>query len=371
MKEIISQKHAVLMLSFFIFGGIAITGVPTLQAEQDVWIAIILGMIMAFIIYFVYARILTLFPGNGIYEVIGIVFGKVLGKIISLLYTWYAFFLGTLITIYFSQFIRIYALPETPDAVMTIVIPMVGVYAVKNGIETIGRSVGALFPIIILSMIAVTFLSVYLFDYSHIKPVLYNGLKPVLVNTFYIFIRPFAESVLLLAVYGSLRKKSSFYKVYFSGLIIGGTMVLLVTFRTLLIFGIHNMHFSTYSSYESIGLIEFGQSFQRIEGAVAAVFLVTGIFRGSICLYAAASGLAKVFNIQDYRSICAPIALLSSLYSLNLFSSVDELVEWNEKSYPFYAVPILVILPVIIWLTAEIKMRIAKKKLQTSADADA
>ena len=59
-KEAISQKQAIIIMSSFIIGSSAIMG-SGIHARQDIWIATIIAMVMASLIYIVYGRISSLF----------------------------------------------------------------------------------------------------------------------------------------------------------------------------------------------------------------------------------------------------------------------------------------------------------------------
>ena len=83
MKEVISQKQAVVLISAFIIGSSAILGVGS-TAKQDVWLAMIIAMAAASVMIAVYARVLKLFPGNGLYDILDLLFGKVMGRVLSL-----------------------------------------------------------------------------------------------------------------------------------------------------------------------------------------------------------------------------------------------------------------------------------------------
>ena len=62
-KEVISQKQAIIIMSTFIIGSTAILGIGT-HAKQDIWIATIIAMVMTSLIFAVYGRISSLFPGK-------------------------------------------------------------------------------------------------------------------------------------------------------------------------------------------------------------------------------------------------------------------------------------------------------------------
>lgn len=369
-KEVISQKQAVLIISTFIIGSTAVLGAGS-QAKQDVWLAIIIAMVLASFIFLIYARISTLFPGKDIYEILNTLFGKVLGKIVAILYIWYAFHLGALISRDFSEFVRIISLSETPACIISISSIILTIYAVRGGIELLGRFLSIFFPVYVLMIIIVTFLAAPLFNFNNLKPILYDGLNPVLSSSFSVFSFPFAETVLFLCLMGSLRKNSSVYKAYYFSLLIGGIIILIVSVRSVLILGIPNKAIQNFASYASSRLVRVGTFLQRIEASVAIVFMISGFSKSTICLYAATKGLSHLFNIKDYHKLAAPVGLLIALYSIIVHNDAAELFEWATKIYPYYAIPFQIIIPVIVWITAEIKIRTSGKKDMPEVEAKA
>ena len=59
--------------------------------------------------------------------------------------------------------------------------------------------------------------------------------------------------------------------------------------------------------------------------------------------------------------MAAPIGILLALYSIIVHSDAAELIEWATDIYPYYAIPFQIIIPVIVWITAEIKTRTSGK----------
>lgn len=57
------------MMAMFIMGSTLVLGVGT-EAEQDAWLAVIISIIFAAPVIAMYARILSLFPGNNLYEIL-------------------------------------------------------------------------------------------------------------------------------------------------------------------------------------------------------------------------------------------------------------------------------------------------------------
>jgi len=204
---------------------------------------------------------------------------------------------------------------------------------------------------------------------KNLKPFLYDGFKPVFSASFGLFSFPFAETVLFLALLGDLRKGSSPYKTYYISLFIGGTLLLVISVLSILVLGIPTKMIQNYSTYATSRLIKIGSFFQRIEATVAVEFIISGFTKNTVCLFAASRGLLSVFNIKEYRNIAAPLGILMVLLSIIVYDSGPEMTEWAISIYPYYAFPFQVILPVIIWITAEIKSR-AKKPCHGDGSSD-
>jgi spore germination protein KB len=358
-REIITKKQCIAIMVAFLLGSSLVLGAGG-DARRDAWIAVLAAMVISLPVFFVYARLVSLFPGKGLYEILPVVFGSTIGKIMVLPYIWYAFHLGALVIRNFSEFIMIVSLPDTPQYAVAILMTVLSIWAVKAGIEVIGRWSAMVLPVIIIAILLLSLLLIPSMELKNIKPVLSEGIEPVVMAAFSTFSFPFAEMVLFTVIFGNLKNNSSAYKIYYWSLFIGGMIILWVTVRNLLVLGAANVFIMYFPSYVSVRLINIGNFLQRIEVLVVLVFMLSGFVKVCICLLAAGRGIAKVLNFNNYRRIVAPVGLLMMIFSLIVYSNTKEMFEWANKIYSFYAIPFEVILPLTIWIAAEIKIGFAK-----------
>lgn len=356
-REVISDKQAMILVTIFLIGSTFVIGTAE-QAENDIWISIILGMIMTIPVYFIYARILSLFPGKGIFEILEQAFGKRGGKAIGLLYIWFAFYLGALVLRNYGEFISVLALTETPMIVPMIMFILLCIGGVKLGIEVLGRWAELFVIILYIVLVVFSFLVIPEMKLENITPVLYNGIAPVVSGAFSVFAFPFAETVVLLCIFGSLKDSKSPYKAYFGGLLIGGISILFVSIRNILILGVNELNTLYFPSYIAISRIDIGTFLQRLEISVSIIFLIGIFIKISLCLLATSIGIAKIFELKDYRKIVTPIGLLMLNLSYLVYDSTMEMFQWVSKFWVYYAFPFQVILPIIIWIVCEWKSRI-------------
>ncbi len=355
-KEIITNKQGICIISFFIMGTSLLLGAAG-QAKRDSWIAIILGIIMTVPFVLIYARILTLFRGKDIYDIVQMVFGSFFGKLITILYTWYAFHLGALVIRNFGEYINITSMPETPMIVPMIMVGLLCAMVVTAGVEVIGRTAKFFFPIIIATLILVNLLGIGEWKLDNIKPILYDGFLPVLEGAFSVFSFPFAETILFTTILFSLQPKKSVYKVYIWGLLIGALVVLFISIRNIAYLGPDITGILYFPSHTAVSRIEVGDFIQRIEGSVA-IALVLGVFiKASICLYATCKGICSIFGMKNYRNIVLQTTLLMIYFALSVYDSAMEMKDWAFETYSYYALPFQVIIPIIILIVAELRVR--------------
>jgi len=89
----------------------------------------------------------------------------------------------------------------------------------------------------------------------------------------------------------------------------------------------------------------------------ASSFILAGLIKVCICLLSTCNGFSKLFDLHDYRFIVTPIGLLVINLSYFIHDSIMDKTEFASDIYPYYAFPFHVILPIIIWIAAEIKKK--------------
>lgn len=360
-KEIISNRQGISIMVLFILGSTLVLGSGS-EAKQDSWLAIILATIFAVLIMTIYSRILSLFPSKDLYEILYLIFGRVLGKIFSLLFIWYSFHLGALVLRNFQEFIRVVSFPETPPFVSVFFMGILSIWVVKEGIEVLGRFSQLIIVFLAFIIIVSPLLSMKEASFNNLRPFLYNGIKPIFSAAFSAFSFPFAETVLFLIVFNLDKKTNNSYKIYYYALTLSGFSILLITLRNVIVLGVDFIDYLYFPSYSAVSLTNIGNFLQRIEVIVSVVFLFSGFVKISVCLLAVCKGVNNFFELGNYRLITTPVGFLMMITSCFLYQSIMEMQEWAFNVYKYYAFPFQVILPIIIWIAAEIKVKQLNKQ---------
>lgn len=359
----ISPRQAVCIIMFFIFGSSVIMGINS-TARQDSWISLLMVPFLMFPMLLVYGRIMRLFPEKDFFEAIEIIFGKVFGKLFIILMTWYALHLCALVLRNFSEFIEISFMPETPQVAIMIAMMLVTIYMSVSGIETMGRwSVGML-PFVLGVAMLTTALAVPKMDFTNILPVMEHSVKTIAGGSYKLFTFPFAETVLFLCLADSVRKKDSPYKIYIYAMIFSLLVLLMVILRNTFLLGPELLAAEYFPSFTTARIVDVGDFMARIEGTIAMNFILTGIVKITVCLIAAAKGMSKLFQTGNYRWLVFPMGMLTVAFSSIVYENAMEMFDFLEI-YQYYAIPFEIIIPLLLWILAEIQARRQKQKILT------
>lgn len=359
-KEVISERQGIVLIILFIIGSSVLIGTGV-QAKQDAWVAVSIAAVLSTVVFLMFARILSLYPGKDLFDIMQVVFGKYLGKLLSLPFIWFAFHLGTLVIRNFSEFTNITVFPDTPVVLMLFFFSILCIWGVKAGIEVMGRWSEFFVIIVILLILLITALGITQMDIERIKPILSNGFVPVFKGVFGAFSFPFGEVVVFIMVFSNITKNSNYNKIFLMGLVIGGFLVIISVLRNLMILGVNDLESVYFPSNVSAGVIHIGELLQRMELIVTINFIVGVFVKVTICLLAVCKGITKFFNFEDYRFVVAPVTFLMFGFSIFIYGSTMEMMDWAFKTWPYYAMFFELILPFFVFIVVEIKKRKVKK----------
>ncbi|MFZ5974155.1 MAG: GerAB/ArcD/ProY family transporter [Bacillota bacterium] len=359
-KGRMTSWQGISLIVMFLLGSQAVMGVSS-EAGADTFLGIVTGLVMALPMVLVYARLKKLQTEKDLFDMLIWVFGRWAGKICIALLTWYALHLGALVLRNFTEFISAVTLPETPQMVTALLMGLTAVWAAKSGADVMGRWSSIYFVFVAFTLLVTVLLAMPYFDLQNLRPAAYNGIMPLINGGTSAFAMPFAETVVFLMAVSAFKREANPYRVFFGGVTLGGVILALLSLRDTLVLGGESLAKRYYPSYTAVKVISLGDFFQRFEIIVGGVFLLCGFVKAAVCLIAAARGIAKLSGIGDYRKITAPVGLLMIIFSVIVYSSMMQMFNWLPF-YKYYALPFEVLLPLIVWVVAEIRAGSGKKR---------
>jgi spore germination protein KB len=349
----IGDWQFILLMMGFIFGS-SIILVPGNQAGHDAWIAIILGMLGGIIVALVYTFLCIRFKGKNLIQIHEIVYGPYLGKLMSLLFLWFIFHMGSLITNVFTYFFSITTFPRTPDVFLMVLIVFVCAYAAQNGIEVIARCG---FIIVLASMVIFLGSSIFLINNFHVSnffPLFEAPIKEMLTAAYGAAAFPFAETVVFAMIIPYLNRKHGSIFPVVTALLLGGLFITLISIRNIGALGPLNGIY-VYPTFQTDRMIDVGGFIRRMEIITVSVFLTFGFLKISVILYATALGSAELLGLRTYRPLVPPIGILMVIVALQNFKTFTGGISFSQQIYPIYALPFELGVPLLTLIVALIR----------------
>jgi spore germination protein KB len=355
-NHVITGKQTQAVLIMFWLGSIIVMSINA-EAKQDSWISILIAGVMFLPLMALCLRIIHIYPGLNLFEILLKIFGGVFGRIMSLIFIFFAIHLGSMVISLFTQFIRIQNMPETPEFLPLSIFILLAVWSVRNGPENIARLSKFTFFIFVVSVLLTFFVAIKDMNLNNLKPVMESDFKSLLSGGVSYFTLSLSQIILILCFMSSISSKVSLPKIFVKGLVAVIVLLLIVTLRNILVLGVPTALMVYYPSYQAVSIISIGDFFTRIEVLIGIDLLLVGFIKISVLLYCASLGLTKVLNISDQKAMVAPCGLLIVTLSTMLYSNSQAQVVWLKIS-PIYTLPFVVILPLIMWIGAEIQSKI-------------
>jgi spore germination protein KB len=335
-----------------------------IEAKQDAWIAIIIGMMMGFMILWVYTEIQLSYPDKNLPEILMTVLGKWIARPLILLYALTFFFTSVFNLREFTELFTITVLPKTPVTVLIIVVMVTTIYAVSAGIEVVARTAEAALPFFLFFLILIYTLTFFSgnADLSKLKPVLEYGWSPVLHSAFPgILVFPFGEMTVFLMYWKYLNSKSKIRKVSFLSVGISGVFLVVSVIIMISVLGVRMTSGLWVPLFEIIKLINVGDFITNLDTVGVVFFLLGGFFKMSLFFYGGVLAIQSLFKVKNpiWLILLSAISVSSSsiLYFPNLI--FHRFVGLKVHS-PYIDTIFYLILPILILLNIWVKTKLQK-----------
>jgi spore germination protein KB len=360
-KTVMSNKQGICLIILFIASSSLILSSAG-EAERDIWIAMILGLVVGLLVVTMYSKVLSTFPDKNLYEINISVLGRIIGTIMNLIFTLYAFYLGALVLANFSMFIGVVGLESTPLGVIAFVVVMLTIYGVKNGIEVLGRWSVFFAKIVFPLIIIVALLMFDMVDVNNLRPILGKGIEPVFEGVFSVVTFPIAELVVLTLIFNKkMFREGKIYKIFIYGLLLGGGLVSVIAIMSYVALGPFAYKSSYFPIYSAVSRINIRDVLQRIEIIIAVTFMIGGFIKMSACILACCNGITNILKLKDYRFIVTPVSLILLVVSQTTYESMMEMIT-NIENFRYVALMVQIIMPFVLFIIIEIKVKLLKNK---------
>lgn len=173
------QLFLILIHSQIGVGIITLVNEVHVKARSDSWISVIISGIAIQIVIIIFWSLVRRFPGKNLFEIIEIVLGKFIGKIIVFFYCLFFISTGAILFAKYTIILKSWMLPLTPKSILIGALSIITVYLAIDNLQVISRF------FILASSVLLVFLGFVIFslkdaNYTYIMPIGVHGVKNIL-----------------------------------------------------------------------------------------------------------------------------------------------------------------------------------------------
>ncbi len=359
-KGKISSSQLMYLMTGFILGSTLLLSFVAPITKQNTWIAILFGGAAGLILVYITSTLAMKFPEKNLVLILETVYGRYVGKIISVLYILFFWMLITFNVKGISDFFVTLIMPETPDIVFIIIIVLLCGYAVSKGLEVIARTSLLLVSIFIIEVILIFILLYKNLDFTNLLPIFDISLSKLVQGVHTITAIPFGETVVFLFITGYVSKIEKARKASLSAVVIGIVIFIIISIRNVGVLG-NSCCTIRYPSYQAARLIEVGNILERMELLLAISHIAIIFFKITIYYYATTIGVAQVLNLRSNLPLVYPIGIISVIISSIIFVFHLDSVEIGTNTFPIFSLPFVFFIPLVTLIIVNIKEKNKKK----------
>ncbi|AIQ50787.1 GerAB/ArcD/ProY family transporter [Paenibacillus sp. FSL R7-0331] len=349
----ITATQAAIFLNNTVLGAGILTlprGVSEAVKTPDSWLSVLLGGVIVMAVVTLMVKISQQFPGKTIFQYAGSIVGRVPGALLCLPLVLYFLVLAGFEIRSLAEVTLFFLLEGTP--IWAIILPFIwaGTYLVYGGINSIARVFQIVFPISLMILIICYALSLRLFDINNLRPVLGEGILPVihgLKST--VLVYSGCEVVMTLVAF--MQRPEKAVKTMLIGIGIPVGLYFLTVVMVIGGLSIDSVVTSTWPTIDLIRSFEItGFLFERMEFPLMVIWLMQMFCNFCSFFFQASLGISQIFRLKVHPVIymLIPVIFISAMIPKSI-SDVFSLGDFIGKS----GLVLFVLLPVllsIIWL---------------------
>lgn len=362
------SSYQLFVLMFLFLHGTAILVPLAIEAKQEAWLSILLGMVGGFILLWLHYRLYIFYPHKNPVQYMQKIVGPFFGNLLGFFYILYFIYIAARVMRDFGSMLLATFYIETPLLIVQALLVIVVILAVKKGIEVLARTGEVLF--MLLYILAFTgFILIFasgLIDINNLKPVLGEGIKPAIkvavTQTVYF---PFGEAAVVFgSVFPYLKDKNKVKNIGWLTMCLSGINLAIIMVINVSVQSVEIAATSPYPLLNTVRMIQVAEFMERLDVFFMFAAVLGVFFKISLYLYAAVCSTAVLFKIKQPSQLVYPLGFVVLLTSGMIARSYPEHIEEGLVFNTTYISPVFQgAIPVVLLSIAFIKNRKKQKGL--------
>ncbi|HYF82514.1 MAG TPA: GerAB/ArcD/ProY family transporter [Clostridia bacterium] len=302
------------------------------KAAQAGWLSPVVCIVPFIALIFMIDSILKKYKGQSMSEVINILLGKYLGKLVLVIYLLWAVWLSAMYMRYYAERLTSSIYPNINNNVLIILTLIPIAYILRSGFTVIARMCEILLPFIgaMLVMLAAFLLPSIRVD--NVLPISFNDVVPIVEASLgstailsYLF--------LLFFLSGKVVNMKSFKTFGYIATYINVSSLMLVIFITIGVLGNSVAQRAPMPVLITVKQVSLMDTIENIEAIIIAIWIFADFTLISTLFVITLNLIKSIFKLSDTRSLINIFAVLVYFLTMGLCSNKFELEEFSNKLF--------------------------------------
>ncbi len=339
----------------------------TAETKQDAWVSSILGIIICLGLSYFFIVCGREMGRKNYIQYLEDVYGRLLGKMIGLLYVFFCFNGTAALLSYFGFFTTTQMLTTTPIEVLHILLAILIISVVRAGLEVLARTGELMIIWVFLLLLAMIVFLLPDIQLERLTPSFVaspmNHTKAI-IN--FVAIAGLPLVVFLMIIPKHINRPDLAKWNFIAGTLIGTGAVTVIIVLCILVLGASTTARQLYPSYVLAKTISVFDIIQRIESIMAGIWVISIFFKTAIYFYVSVVGFAQILEVKNYHFLTIPMGMLTVIFSTIIYPNIEFMSHWDAKYWPPYLIIMGFIIPLFTLITDKIKKRFKSKKASNS-----
>lgn len=304
-----------------------VPSISTQKALQDAWISVIIAFVVGLVVAYMSANLGMKFPNKTVIQFSETLLGKVVGKVIGLIYVLYFFYVCIFVQRQFGELMSSVFMINTPIWIFIIILTLLSCYVVLNGLEVLTRVNNLIVFIMIFSITLVLILTVKNIQIFRFLPVFESAVGNILLGSF----SPagwFSESSIIMMLIPFISDRQNVRKANISAIIILFIIMEAIVIGAIGVMGVNYTMRSNFPTFSLVREVEF-----RIDAVFMVIWVSGMLMKLSTFFYAGIIGLSQLLNLREYKFLVFPVGIIITSLSFISWSNITQLIEFSFQTF--------------------------------------
>ncbi|WP_338555695.1 endospore germination permease [Paenibacillus sp. KS-LC4] len=335
--------------------------VTTGYAQQDAWIAALLGIPFGLFFLWLMLKVSSLYPQLNLIQINERILGKWLGILISCAYLYFFLFAGATFIREVGDFLTTQLYQKTPIRFIHLLFVLALLWGVWNGLEPIARSAEILLPCFLAICLFLIICLLPQVDLKQLKPYLGSETTSFAHATLLSSVYPCGELCSFMMIYPYTTRSSHRNKDVLLAALFASLLLALLVFISLTVLGAYFTEHNIYSTYLLTQKINIGAFLQRIEALMATAWVISTFFKTVLFFYAFTLGTAQLLKLTTYKPFTVTTAFLMFGLALMIAPNILYYVKTIVPYWVDWDLTYAFIFPALLLVTYFIRKKFKQK----------